>query len=73
MAGTDPALALTAVLREKLAAARWWVREFSGESAYDKYLARHRRDHGDHPPMTEREFWRSRDRFHEHNVSSGCC
>ncbi len=56
-------------VRDLFSGARWWLREFSGESAYDKYLARHRRHHPDHPPMSRQEFWRSRER----EVTTGCC
>ncbi|GAA2181804.1 hypothetical protein GCM10009785_18380 [Brooklawnia cerclae] len=59
--------------RETVATARVLWRDFTGESAYDRYLERHRREHPDHEPMTGREFWRARARFDEDNVSSGCC
>lgn len=51
---------------------RLW-RDFTGESAYDTYLARHTRHHPDHPPLTKREFWRQRADFDEQNVQTGCC
>ena len=53
--------------------ARWYTRQLMGDSAYENYLARHAAVHPDHPPMTEREFWRWRDDFNEDNVQSGCC
>lgn len=48
-------------------------RDFTGESAYERYVERHAREHPDHPPMSEREFWRSRDADAESQVSTGCC
>lgn len=56
-----------------LAGLRWWVGEFSGSSAYDKYVARHHQEHPGHPPMTAREFWRLRADEAEHNVQTRCC
>ncbi|AFV89494.1 MAG: YbdD/YjiX family protein [Acidipropionibacterium acidipropionici] len=57
--------------RLRLARSLW--RDFTGESAYDHYVDRHRAAHPDHEPMGERQFWRERARFQESNVSSGCC
>lgn len=48
-------------------------RDFTGESAYDRYLVRHRREHPDHEPLTERQWWRARAAFDESNISTGCC
>jgi uncharacterized short protein YbdD (DUF466 family) len=59
--------------RESWAQARALWRDFTGESAYDRYAERHAREHPGHPPMSEREFWRARARFDEDNVSTGCC
>ena len=52
---------------------RWWLREFSGSSAYDKYLARHAIEHPGHEPMSAREFWRRRAADAERGVQTGCC
>ncbi len=60
-------------LREALGSARSLWRDFTGESAYQHYVQRHRLEHPDHEPMTERQFWRERARFDEDNVSSRCC
>lgn len=60
-------------LRRALAHARSLWRDFTGESAYERYRERHLRDHPDHEPMSEREFWRARDDFAEANVQTGCC
>ncbi len=59
--------------RSVLANGRVLWRDFTGESAYERYVERHRREHPDHEPMTERQFWRARADFDESNVSSGCC
>ncbi len=53
--------------------ATWYVKQIMGDAAYDNYLERHKRIHPDHEPMTEKEFWRSRDDFNEDNVQTGCC
>ena len=75
--------------REALARARILWRDMTGESAYDRYLARYAREHADcpngpdsahgsghesgHGPMSEREFWRARARQAETEISTGCC
>lgn len=56
-----------------LAGARRLWRDFTGESAYDRYVERHRREHPDHEPLSERQWWRARAEFDERNVSTGCC
>ena len=60
-------------VRAAMRSARALWREFTGESAYDRYLLRHRLEHPGHEPMSERQFWRARTDFDEENVSSGCC
>ncbi len=60
-------------LRAGLAGARRLWRDFTGESAYDRYVERHRREHPDHEPLSERQWWRARAEFDERNVSTGCC
>ena len=60
-------------VRSKLSQWRTLWRDFTVESAYEHYVARHRREHPDHEPMCEREFWRERAKFDEDNVSTGCC
>ncbi|MBV7362824.1 YbdD/YjiX family protein [Actinomycetaceae bacterium TAE3-ERU4] len=58
---------------EGLRVARSLWRDFTGESAYERYLDHHRRHHPEKEPMTERQFWRERREFAEKNVSTGCC
>ena len=60
-------------LRRGFAAFRSFWRDLTGESAYEKYVARHRREHPDHEPLNERQWWRARAEFDERNVSTGCC
>lgn len=60
-------------LRAGLARARRLWRDFTGESAYDRYVERHRREHPDHEPMSERQWWRARAEHDERTISTGCC
>lgn len=60
-------------LRRRLAAFRSFWRDLTGESAYEKYVARHRREHPDCEPMSAREFWRARSEAAEGGVTTGCC
>lgn len=60
-------------LREVLIQALSLWRDFMGDSAYQRYLEHHGRNHPDHPPLSEKEFWRARAQFAEENVSTGCC
>ncbi len=64
---------LFAKFRRKLADIRSLWRDLTGESAYEKYVARHRREHPDCEPMSAREFWRARSRTAEEGVTTGCC
>ena len=59
--------------RIRLAHARALWRDFTGESAYDRYVERHRRDHPDHEPMSAREWWRAKADFDDANVQARCC
>jgi len=34
-----------------------FMRQVSGDDAYERYLERHRRTHPDLPPLTEKEFF----------------
>ena len=60
-------------LREALAGVRWYLREVSGESAYDRYVEHARREHADEPVMSRRDFerWRQDDR--NKNPRARCC
>jgi uncharacterized short protein YbdD (DUF466 family) len=54
-----------------LRSVRWYVRELLGDAAYERYLARHAREHPGADPVTEREFWRAR--ADARTTGPGCC
>ena len=58
--------------RELLTFARWYLRELTGESGYDRYLAR-RRDHPHLPELTRREYERLRTDHREEHPGTRCC
>ena len=47
-------------VKEAFAGVRWYLREVSGESAYDRYVEHVRRDHPDAIVMSRRDFERMR-------------
>lgn len=55
------------------ATARWFVKGVMGENAYQAYLAHHERSGCEAPPMSEREYWRSRSDWQEANPQGRCC
>jgi uncharacterized short protein YbdD (DUF466 family) len=59
--------------RQVLAGVRWYLREVSGESGYDRYVTHARREHPGQPVMTRREFerWRQDDR--DARPRARCC
>jgi uncharacterized short protein YbdD (DUF466 family) len=61
---------VTAVVRAARAV-RWYVRELMGDSAYERYRARHAREHPGAAPLGEREFWRRR--TEGTGTGRGCC
>lgn len=56
-----------------LRALHWYLRELTGESAYDRYCERHEREHPGHPPMPRREFERRRSDAADVRPGSRCC
>lgn len=52
---------------------RWFTAEVLGDSGYDRYVARHRLEHPDHPPLDAKSWWRQRDAAAERRVQTGCC
>lgn len=52
---------------------RWYLRELSGESHYDRYLERHRRLHPGQRVMTRPEFERWRTELAENQPNTRCC
>ncbi|WP_371617845.1 YbdD/YjiX family protein [Streptomyces sp. NBC_00454] len=62
-------------LRQVLGRARYFVREFSGEAAYDRYVAHARTHDPDAEVMTRRAFERARMDAREADPREGfrCC
>jgi uncharacterized short protein YbdD (DUF466 family) len=60
-------------LREAYAGVRWYLREVSGESAYDRYVEHMRRDHPDPPVMSRRDFEQRKMRMRDENPRARCC
>jgi uncharacterized short protein YbdD (DUF466 family) len=59
--------------RRMLSGVRWYLREVSGESAYDRYVAHMRADHPAQPVMTRREFERRRQDDRDARPQARCC
>jgi uncharacterized short protein YbdD (DUF466 family) len=51
----------------------WYLREVSGESAYDRYVAHMRREHPAQPVMSRRDFERRRQDERNENPRAPCC
>ncbi|MEU5939668.1 YbdD/YjiX family protein [Micromonospora sp. NPDC047548] len=56
-----------------LEALHWYLRELTGESAYDRYAEGHRARCGDTPPLSRREFERERTRQRDDRPGIRCC
>ena len=54
-------------------AVRWYLREVSGESAYDRYAEHARREHPGAPVMSRRDFERRRQDARENRTQARCC
>jgi uncharacterized short protein YbdD (DUF466 family) len=52
---------------------RWYLRELTGETQYDRYVERHTREHAGTPPLSRREFERRRIDGQEPRPGSRCC
>lgn len=52
---------------------RWYLREVSGESRYDRYVEHMRRDHPDQAVMSRREYERRRMQMRDENPRARCC
>lgn len=50
-----------------------YLREVSGETAYERYVAHARRDHPDAPVLARREFERRRQDDRDRSPQSRCC
>ena len=52
---------------------RWYLREVSGESRYDRYVEHMRRDHPTQAVMSRREYERRRMQMRDENPRARCC
>jgi uncharacterized short protein YbdD (DUF466 family) len=52
---------------------RWYLRELTGETQYDRYLERHAFEHPDAPALSRREFERRRIAAQDAKPGSRCC
>lgn len=68
-----PGVRARAPWRRAWRAVRWYLRETSGETAYEKYLVRHARAHPGRAPVPERDFWRARADRAAGRPHAGCC
>ena len=60
-------------VKQAFAGVRWYLREVSGESAYDRYVTHMRGEHPDQPVMSRRDFERRRQDAREENPRARCC
>jgi uncharacterized short protein YbdD (DUF466 family) len=56
-----------------LRAVVWYLREVTGENAYDRYLEHQRREHPGQEPMSRREFERRRVDARDDRPEGRCC
>jgi uncharacterized short protein YbdD (DUF466 family) len=61
------------VLSRALRSVVWYLREVTGETAYDRYLEHHRAEHPGEEPMTRREFERRRTDAADERPQARCC
>lgn len=61
--------ALTRALRHL----SWYLREISGDAAYDRHIERHRREHPGQPVPSRRRYEHDRTRHREQNPGTRCC
>jgi len=52
---------------------RWYLKEVSGESAYDRYVQHARLDHPDAVPLSRRAFERARQDALARRPQQRCC
>ena len=60
-------------VRQVMAGVRWYLREVTGESAYDRYVEHMRRDHPGQPVMSRRDYERRRQDERNENPRARCC
>jgi uncharacterized short protein YbdD (DUF466 family) len=60
-------------VKQAVAGVRWYLREVSGESAYDRYVEHMRRDHPSQLVMSRRDFERWKQDQREERPRARCC
>ena len=60
-------------LREMARGVHWYLREVTGETAYERYVAHMRAEHADQPVMSRRDFERRRQEQRESRPNARCC
>ena len=60
-------------IRQAWRAFAWYLREVTGESDYERYVAHLRAHHPDQPPPTVKEYWRERYAYEAAHPRSRCC
>jgi uncharacterized short protein YbdD (DUF466 family) len=63
----------TATLRRWAGGIRWYLREVTGESAYDRYVEHVRQEHPDAIVMSRGDFERLRQDERNDNPRARCC
>ena len=58
---------------EVVGGVRWYLREVSGETAYERYVEHLRRQHPDAMVMSRRDFERLRQNQRNDNPRARCC
>ncbi len=71
MSGATGPAPVQGPVRRALAGVRWYVKQLSGESKWDEYLARCAREGTE--PMSRRDFERHRDHQRENTTQGRCC
>ena len=60
-------------VRRAFEGVRWYLREVSGESRYDRYVEHMRRDHPEQAVMSRREYERRQMQMRDENPRARCC
>ncbi len=60
-------------VRDALRGVAWYLREVSGETGYERYVAHVRREHPDAAVMSRRDFERRRADDRDANPRARCC
>jgi uncharacterized short protein YbdD (DUF466 family) len=60
-------------VKEVVAGVRWYLREVTGESGYDRYVEHMRSEHSEQPVMSRRDYERRRQDERNENPRARCC